>query len=374
MSQRSPGGKSGNPVLKCWRLSWVLGAIIATIALVGSLSPVLAASLDAQSLRDRVATYPDWRSPPPVQPVRGDQDLLYPGWMAGTWHVTSTLIDAQAPLAPEIVTPGFAGNRDDLNRLIAFEVRFQPQPPRPVPEKALLPFGRSLRRVDQSRPDLDHPGLDHPGLDHTGLDHTGLDRAGLDRAGLDDPERDRPIVADRAFNGLNIARAYLGKAAVLGVTVPPENPNRQVARLQGDRQLLSTVTARASAQPDPDTFIATEVTQQSFVGAPQVYFNTVETTTVYRRSPLPSPDQTSAIAGDQYSAVYLSPRDPDYFAARDRPVALYRYRLQLTPIRFDPNPSVGAVYDRPIAQDQSPLVKRQPIVNQSRSRGISGDF
>ncbi len=346
MCQRSRGANRGRSGFQFQGLSWIVGVMIVTIALIGIRSPVLAAPLDARSLGDRVATYPHWRSRPPVQPVRGDRDLLYPAWMAGTWRVTSTLIDAQAPLAPEIVTPGFASNRDELNRPITFLVRFQPQPSRPVKGRSPLPFGQSLKPVNQA--------ASQPMIQRTRtLASQSVGQSAGQSAGQPVGQsigrsagQDRPIVADRAFNGLNIARAYLGEAAVLGVTVPPEDPNRQIVRLRGDRQLLSTVTERASEQPDADTFIATEVARQSFVGAPQVYFNAVETTTVYRRSPRSGADPGMAIVGnqtvgeqiigeqiigDQYSAVYLSPRDPDYFAARDRPVALYRYRLQLDP-------------------------------------------
>jgi hypothetical protein len=36
------------------------------------------------------------------------------------------------------------------------------------------------------------------------------------------------------------------------------------------------------------------------------------------------------ISAEQITAIYLSPQDPDYFKAGDRPVALYRYHLDLT--------------------------------------------
>ncbi|MFM7907378.1 MAG: DUF6816 family protein, partial [Microcystis sp.] len=49
----------------------------------------------------------------------------------------------------------------------------------------------------------------------------------------------------------------------------------------------------------------------------------VETTTSYQ---LLSPNK---ILGDQVTAIYLSPQSPDYFQAPNRPVALYRYRLEL---------------------------------------------
>ena len=35
---------------------------------------------------------------------------------------------------------------------------------------------------------------------------------------------------------------------------------------------------------------------------------------------------------DQITAIYLSPQDPDYFKAKDKPVALYRYQLAFSPL------------------------------------------
>ena len=37
------------------------------------------------------------------------------------------------------------------------------------------------------------------------------------------------------------------------------------------------------------------------------------------------------VEADQVTAIYLSPKDPDYFTAGGHPVALYRYRLELLP-------------------------------------------
>ncbi|GAP96006.1 hypothetical protein NIES2104_25350 [Leptolyngbya sp. NIES-2104] len=210
---------------------------------------------------DRVSTFPDWHNKPPVD--RATSDLIYPSWIAGTWRVKSTLFDLVAPLAPEIVTPGFESNRDYVNQPIEFNVRFA--------------------------------------------------------------EQSNGVIADRAFNGLNIARAYLGDRAVLSVKVDPDSPNKQITFLKGDRILTSTITGRATETPASNQFITSEIFQQIFRGSAQPYLNQVETTTAYNYSP-------NQITADQITAIYLSPQDPDYFKAGNTPVALYRYRLEFSPL------------------------------------------
>lgn len=231
----------------------------------------------AGQLAERLAQFPNWDKPL-VQPAQGD--LVYPVWMAGTWNVTSTLVDLVAPLAPDIVTPGFESNRRYLNEPVSFQVRFV---------KGRLPVP-SLKFIPQ-------------------------------------PAGVSVVVADRGFNGLNLARAYLGDRAVVSVKVDPDSPNRQITLLRGDRQLVSVVTGRATESPEAGKFITSEVFQQLFRGGPRPYFNSVETTTAYRQLSITSP----AVEAEQVTAVYLSPQDPDFFAAGSRPVALYRYRLEFFP-------------------------------------------
>ncbi len=228
----------------------------------------------AETLSKRVATFPDWQSKPTVQAAEGD--LAYPDWLAGTWHVKSTLVDLAAPLAPDLITPGFESNRKYLNQPIGFDVRFVRQT---IASKN--PILRALKLPPKSS--------------------------------------QIEIVADRAFNGLNLAKAYLGDRAVLAVKVDPSSPNSQITLLRGDRQLVSIVNSRAVETPAPDQFITTEIFQQVFRGTSQPYLNQVETTTAYRKG--------DTIEADQITAVYLSPQDPDYFKAGETPVALYRYRL-----------------------------------------------
>jgi hypothetical protein len=252
------------------RLFWL--ALLLTVWLLCS-GQALAAGSSAPSLGGRLAKFPDWGSKPALPAARGD--LVYPDWLRGNWLLTSTLVDLAAPLAPDLTTPGFEGNRDRLGVPVTCPVRF------------VAVAGRSQSLV---------PLL-------TGTSTT---------------------VADRAFNGLSLARAYLGQEVVKAVKVDPQNPNRQVTLLSSGRQLESTITARATETPAPDQFTTIERFQQVFRGGPIPYFNEVETTTAYRLG-------QRGITADQATAVYLSPQDPDFLNAQNRPVALYRYQLGLAP-------------------------------------------
>lgn len=229
------------------------------------------------TLTERLQQFPAWESKPALG--LDDRDLVYPDWMAGSWEITSTLIDLVSPLAPEIVTPGFAGNKRYLDRSIKFRVRFGEN------------YG--VKRTKQRT-------ISIPSTIAVKL----------------------PIVADRAFNGLEIAQTYLGDR-VKSVKVDPDNPNRQVIFLEDNKQLISTITGRKSETPASDKFVATEITQQIFQGRSQIYLNEVETTTAYQLI------DRGKIEAEQITAIYLSPQDPNYFKAADRPVALYRYRIEL---------------------------------------------
>ncbi|BDI17545.1 hypothetical protein ANSO36C_33470 [Nostoc cf. commune SO-36] len=235
----------------------------------------------AGELAERLANFPQWEKLTSVQPASGD--LVYPEWMAGDWQVTSTLVDLAAPLAPKIVTPGFEGNRRQLNQPVSFVVRF-------VKEKPHTTGLNILPKIDNKSPIL---------------------------------------VADRAFNSLNLARAYLGDEGVLSVKVDPDSPNRQITFLRSSRQLVSIVTARAT-ETTSDGIITTEVFQQLFKGGSRPYLNSVESTTAYHKLSTSNP----AIEADQVTAVYLSPQDPDYFQAASQPVALYRYSLEFFPKNY----------------------------------------
>ena len=243
-------------------------------------------SSDATSLESRLANFPQWKQKPPTKIAKGD--LYYPLWMRGDWRVTSTLLDQVAPLAPEISSPGFKNNREYLNEDVKFNVRFTANFLRFDPRSYLNKISESVKLTKR--------------------------------------KAEKRIIADRVYNGTNIAKTYLGDSQVVSVKVDPENPNQQITVLAGDRQLISKVTGRASETPSNNRFITSEIANQMFKSPERIYLNEVETTSDYH---LIKPDQITA---RQITAIYLSPQDPDYFKAGKRPIALYLYRLNLQKI------------------------------------------
>ncbi|MGK7961251.1 DUF6816 family protein [Crocosphaera sp.] len=233
---------------------------------------------EAGQVADRLAAYPNWKGKPNIS--QPNTDLIYPKWMEGTWTATSILREQIAPLAPEIVTPGFEKNKKYLNQAFTFQVRFKPQ-------KLANPSILSLSSLSPKQ---------------------------------------NLIVADRAFNGENIAKAYLGDNQVLSVKGSADNPNRQITFLADNNQLVSTITGRSQESPNSQEFLTLEITQQLFQRPSSIYLNEVETTTDYH---LINPNKVEA---KQITAIYLSPEDPDYFKAIDRPVAVYQYDLLLDKI------------------------------------------
>jgi hypothetical protein len=250
------------------------------IIILAIVSFFIAENAIASSLVDRLEKFPQWNDKPLVRVA--EEDLIYPDWFAGQWQVTSTAIEQVAPLAPKIVTPGFENNRKYLNKPVRFQVRFQKNYS-PKPTKLL----------------------------------TSSAIAGK-----------LPVVADRAFNGLKIARAYFGDEGVISVKIDPKNFNKQITVLKSGDRLISTVTGRNSEQPARNHFFSTEITQQLFRNRSGIYLNEVETTTVYQLL------DSGNIEANQVTAIYLSPQDPDYFSAGDRPVALYKYHLLLDPTKY----------------------------------------
>jgi uncharacterized protein (DUF1810 family) len=203
----------------------------------------------------------------PVKVSQHEGELTYPEWFQGRWVATSTLIEQ-----------------------IEFTVQFMPTNP-----------AKNTKFSPLNLPQL--------------------------RSNLSSPK----IVADRAFNGLNIATAYLGATNVMAVKIDPQNSTKQITQLTQDRELEAFVTGFDFEIAAPDQFVATELSQQIFRTSSTIYLNTVETTTSYQLIATPQP----TITATQISAIYLSPQDPNYFRTisklQSRPVALYKYQLDLVP-------------------------------------------
>ena len=141
-----------------WRVGGCLLAVLwSTVVWAGPLSM-------------RLAQFPDWQTQPMLPPAQGA--LHYPPWFSGRWQMTSTLTALAAPLAPEVVTPGVAEQRQYIHQPIAFEVRFGPA-------------GLETKRVRGPVPAL------------------ALDKLAAE-----------PIVADQAFNSRSLATAYMGEGVV----------------------------------------------------------------------------------------------------------------------------------------------------------------
>lgn len=267
---------------------------ILKILLLIFISLLWGTEVEAGQLAERLSKFPDWNNKPLVQVAEGD--LIYPEWMEGEWRVTSTLVDMVAPLAPKIVTPGFESNRQFLNKPIQFDVRFKAV----NLLKSLQSSGLSLISIKPLS------------------------------EGNNNDQIYPKVVADRAFNGFNIGKAMVGEEGILAVKVPANNPNYQMTLLKGGK-LTSTVTNRGSEIPDSHHFIATEISKQIFETRSQIYLNEVETTTAYTAQfdQTLSNSKPNSIVADQITAIYLSPQDPNFFDASGKPVALYRYQLEL---------------------------------------------
>ncbi|MGB3512565.1 MAG: DUF6816 family protein [Microcoleaceae cyanobacterium] len=258
----------------------------------------------AGPLAERIANFPNWENKLSISAM--EADLIYPDWMLGTWNVKSTLIELVAPLAPEIVTPGFENNRNSLNQPINFQVRFINFEPEKIitqtPQKKLINLPISWNSIGKNQ----------------------------NNRKINLPKN--AVIADREFNSLNISKAILGEDAILSVKIDPNNPNRQTTILPDNLELLSVVTNRSSEILNQDEFIGCEISQQIFQSETMIYLNEVETTTKYNH--IISENQGEKIDAEQITAIYLSPQDPDYFLAGNRPVALYRYQLELLPVEM----------------------------------------
>ena len=108
------------------------------------------------------------------------------------------------------------------------------------------------------------------------------------------------IVGDRAFNANSVGRALLGEQ-LQRVRNDPQNPNRQLADLSGDRYLESTVVGRRSERPPTDHFLADELSLQVLHGPGEPRVSQVETLSRYVRI------DGDRIEAQQWQVSYDSP-------------------------------------------------------------------
>lgn len=231
----------------------------------------------AVNLQKRIEQYPQWQDK--LSLAKPHEDLIFPNWFAGTWQVTNILKEQIAPLAPKFKTPGFEQNFAYIDQEIKFKIRFTPK--KVIPQIS----GFIPKNIDQ--------------------------------------KSEKFIIADRTFNGLNIARAYLGEENVISVNINDYNSTEQITKFRGENELISTVIGREKQTVSEKEFITSEITRQFFRRPESIYLNLVETTTKYKLI------DSNHIEGEQITAIYLSPEDPDFFLAINKPVALYYYVLIL---------------------------------------------
>jgi hypothetical protein len=242
-------------------------------------------NVEAETLAERIEKYPHWTKQ--INLPSPDQDLIYPQWFEGKWTVTSKLVELLAPLSPDFISPGFDNNYNYINQNIKFQVKFVPS--------------LSFAEINSFTPSLINK------------------------------KQSSVIIADRQFNSLQITNAYLTYQLEdnnklikqIQVSINPNNSTEQITKFSEENELISTVIGRKQETLSERIFLTSELTRQLFRRPLNIYANLVETTTQYRFI------SHQKIQADQFTAIYLSPMDPDYFKAKNKPVALYHYNLNL---------------------------------------------
>ena len=134
------------------------------------------------------------------------------------------------------------------------------------------------------------------------------------------------VVGERAFNAQAIGTALLGDQ-LLAVQDDPGDPNRQLARLRGDRLLDSRVVGRRSQRLGSDLFLADELTLQVLHGPGEPRISRIETLGRWERR------DDGGIDGEQWQARYGSPAEA--LAAPAISTTRYRLMLERLPPRSD---------------------------------------
>lgn len=140
------------------------------------------------------------------------------------------------------------------------------------------------------------------------------------------------VVGERAANARAVGQALLGED-LLDVLDDPGNPNRQLARLSGERSLESTVVGRRSEHPagDPGVFLADELVLQVLRGPGDPRINRIETLSRYERR---GEAEHTWIEAEQWQARYPSPARG--LVATGTGTGRWRLRLDPLPPESDP--------------------------------------
>jgi len=64
----------------------------------------------AGQLADRLQSFPGWHQPPSLATAQGK--LFYPDWMAGSWRLTTTLVDGENQIQAEQATAIYLSPQD----------------------------------------------------------------------------------------------------------------------------------------------------------------------------------------------------------------------------------------------------------------------
>jgi hypothetical protein len=146
------------------------------------------------------------------------------------------------------------------------------------------------------------------------------------------PGRDGAVVGDRAANARAVGKALLGDD-LQEVRDDPENPNRQLARLRGDRLLETTVVGRRTARDPEDgtVFLADELVLQVLHAPGDPRVSRIETLSRYVAH---TEDLPPWIEAEQWQARYPSPAQG--LAAQASGTGHWRLRLDPLPPESDP--------------------------------------
>ena len=133
------------------------------------------------------------------------------------------------------------------------------------------------------------------------------------------------LVGDRVFNARSIGEALLG-AQLLRVEQDPDQVNRQLARLKGDRMLETTVIGRRESNPrEHSVFFSDELALQVLHGPAAPRISRIETLTRYERC-------GAEICADQRQVSHAGPGLESEVSLEGRSS---RFQLTLTPLTLD---------------------------------------